>query len=150
MHSSSKNDDSFAIPGRSRKFSSIHIAPLSARRQAGRDALGPSLARHTPFAAPKIRWLWGWPLVYPAFVAASARVVAPSRLARSLERSLSQTRQRRRVSQRPLSLPHPRCGHQLLPKVISLLAWSRTCPFGSKATVLPGLRCMPLAVNSRL
>ena len=46
MHPSLKNDDSSAVPGGSRGFSSIHITQLSARLQAGRDSFG-SITRST-------------------------------------------------------------------------------------------------------
>ena len=46
MHPSSKNDDSSAVPGSSRRFSSIYIAPLSARLHAGRHSSG-SITRST-------------------------------------------------------------------------------------------------------
>ena len=72
----------------------------------------------------------------------------PPRPTRSLRRSQSQIHQRRREPQRLLSLPRLRCGHQLLPNVINPSGVG-TCPFGGKATALPGLKCAPLAGNSR-
>ena len=52
-HPSSKNDDSSTVPGSSRTFSGIHAIRhyVPVDKLAG-TALGPLLARHTPFAAP--------------------------------------------------------------------------------------------------
>ena len=149
MHPFSKNDNSSAVARSSRRFSKIYIAPLSARRQAGRDSFG-SIARSTYAVRCTIEPVVMRLAAGLSGIRGSVRRNCSASPSHTMSTALSIANSTLPTGTSTTFIAPSSAMRTPTPAKSDISPGVGTCRFGAKTTVLPGLRCMPLTVNSCL